>query len=140
MKKLTIADYPLTETRPDRVRGKRGRALDQITLAAVLAGDVTMEDLRITPQALRDQAEIAADAGRATLALNFGLAAELVDVPQDLIMSTYELLRPGRARSKHELIDRAALLRDAHAAPTIAGFILEAAEIYEKRGLFTTRT
>jgi len=139
MKKLTIADYPLTETRPDRVRGKRGRALDQITLEAVLAGDVTMQDLQITPQALRDQAEIAADAGRATLALNFGRAAELVDVPQDLIMSTYELLRPGRARTRQELLDRAALLRDTYAAPTIAGFIEEAAEIYDKRGLFGFR-
>lgn len=139
MKKLTVADYPLTDTRPDLVRGKRGIALEAITLAAVQAGGVAMEDLRITPRALRDQAEIAADAGRPTLALNFGRAAELVDVPQDLIMSTYELLRPGRARSRQELIDRAALLRDSHAAPTIADFIEEAAEIYEKRGLFTKR-
>jgi len=139
MKKLTVADYPLTETHPDRVRGKRGVALDDITLAAVLAGDVTMADLQITAQALRDQAEIAADAGRRTLALNFARAAELVDVPQDLIMSTYEVLRPGRARGKQELLDRAALLRDTYAAPTIAEFILEAAEIYEKRGLFGFR-
>ncbi|MDT8855507.1 diol dehydratase small subunit [Paracoccaceae bacterium Fryx2] len=139
MKKLTTADYPLAETRPDRVQGQRGKTLDEITLAAVLAGEVTMEDLRITPQALHDQAEIAADAGRATLALNFARAAELVAVPQDLIMSTYELLRPGRARGKQDLLDRAALLRDTHAAPAIAAFIEEAAEIYEKRGLFTTR-
>lgn len=139
MKKLTVADYPLTETRPDRIRGKRGRALDSITLATVLADDVTMADLQITAQALLDQAEIAADAGRPTLALNFARAAELVDVPQDLIMSTYELLRPGRAKTRQELLDRAALLRDSYAAPTIAGFIEEAAEIYEKRGLFSFR-
>jgi len=139
MKKLTVADYPLAETRPDRIRGQRGRTLDDITLEAVLAGDVTMADLRITPQALHDQAAIALDAGRATLALNFARAAELVDVPQELIMSTYELLRPGRAKSRQELLDRAALLRDAHGAPAIADFIEQATEIYERRGLFRRR-
>ncbi len=136
---LKVQDYPLAETRPEAIRGKRGMALQDITLAAVLSGDVTMEDLQITPKALQDQAEIAADAGRATLALNFGRAAELVDVPQDLIMSTYELLRPGRARSRQDLDDRAALFRDQYAAPAIADFISEAADIYEKRGLFTAR-
>ena len=58
--KLTIADYPLAETRSDKIRGQRGKSLDDITLAAVMAGKVTMEDLRITPQALADQAETSA--------------------------------------------------------------------------------
>jgi propanediol dehydratase small subunit len=56
--KLTVADYPLAETRSDRIKGKRGKSLDDITLDSVVAGRVTMEDLRITPQALADQAEI----------------------------------------------------------------------------------
>ncbi len=98
--KLTIADYPLAETRSDRIKGKRGKSLDDITLESVVAGRVTMEDLRITPQALADQAEISRAAGRPTLALNFERAAELVGVPQDFIMSSYEMLRPGRAKSK----------------------------------------
>ena len=139
MSKLTKADYPLAETRPEAIRGKRGIALGDITLATVLAGEVTMADLQITPKALQDQAEISADAGRVSLALNFQRAAELVDVPQDLIMSTYELLRPGRARTAQELRDRATLLRDQHGAMQIADFITEAADIYEKRGLFTRR-
>ena len=139
MSKLAVQDYPLAETRPEAIRGKRGLALPDITLAAVLAGEVTMVDLQITPRSLQDQAEIAADAGRAALALNFGRAAELVDVPQEVIMSTYELLRPGRATSRQELYDRAAVFRDQYAAPHIAEFITEAADIYEKRGLFTYR-
>lgn len=139
MKKLTMADYPLAETRPDQIRGKRGIALNDITLASVLAGETTMADLQITPKALLDQAEIAGDAGRRTLASNFVRAAELVDVPQDLIMSTYELLRPGRAKSRQDLLDRAELLRTTYGAVGIADFIAEAAEIYEKRGLFTFR-
>ncbi len=139
MKRLSTQDYPLAETQGDRISGKRGKTLDQITLASVMAGEVTMADLQITPAALRDQAEISADAGRPTLALNLRRAAELVEVPQDLIMSTYELLRPGRAQGKAELCDRAALLRDHYGADAIADFILEAAEIYEQRGLFTRR-
>jgi propanediol dehydratase small subunit len=139
MTKLGVQDYPLAETRPEAIRGKRGMALQDITLAAVLSGEVTMADLQITPRALQDQAEIAADAGRATLALNFGRAAELVDVPQELIMSTYELLRPGRASSKQELYDRAAVFRTQYSAPQVADFIVEAADIYEKRGIFTVR-
>jgi propanediol dehydratase small subunit len=139
MSRLTVSDYPLAETQGDKITGKRGMALNDITLASVMAGRVSMADLQITPASLQKQAEISADAGRGALALNFARAAELVDVPQDLIMSTYELLRPGRAQSKAELYDRAALLRGTHNATAIADFIIEAADIYEKRGLFTRR-
>jgi glycerol dehydratase small subunit/propanediol dehydratase small subunit len=98
-----------------------------------------MEDLRITPQALQAQADVARDAGRPTLALNFERGAELVEVPQDFIMQVYELLRPGRARSKEELLEAAATMRGTYKAERIARFIEEAAETYEVRGLFTFR-
>ncbi len=137
--KLTVADYPLAETRSAEIRGRRGKSLNDITLEAVVAGDVTMEDLRITPKALADQAEISRAANRPTLALNFERAAELVDVPQDFIMSAYELLRPGRAKSKQQLLDAAQAFRQAYKAQRMAEFIEEAAEIYERRGLFTYR-
>lgn len=136
---LSRTDYPLAQTQPDRIRGKRGLRLTDITLDAVMAGDVTMEDLRITPDALRAQADIARDAGRPTLALNFERAAELVDVPQDFIMQVYELLRPGRARSRQQLLDAAATLRRDHGAERMAAFVEEAAQAYEDRGLFTYR-
>ena len=137
--KLTVADYPLAETRSDRIKGKRGKSLDDITLDSVVAGRVTMEDLRITPQALADQAEISRAAGRPTLALNFERAAELVGVPQDFIMSSYEMLRPGRAKSKDQLLDVAKTFRQTYKAERMAKFIEEAADIYERRGLFTYR-
>lgn len=137
--KLTIADYPLAETRSGRILGQHGKSLDDITLEAVIAGKVTMEDLRITPQALADQAEISRAAGRPTLALNFERAAELVGVPQDVIMSSYEMLRPGRAKSKEQLLDVAKSFRQTYKAERMAKFIEEAAEIYERRGLFTYR-
>ena len=112
----TIADYPLAETQAQNVKGPRGKALPEITLDAVIRGDVEMQDLRITPQALRAQGEIAEAANRATLAKNFNRAAELVNVPQDVIMATYELLRPGRAKSKEALIVVAQNLRATYGA------------------------
>src|SRR5262245_20208556 len=102
--RLSIADYPLAEKRREIVRGKRGKGLDEITREAVLEDRVTLEDLLITAAALRQQAQIARAAGRATLAANFERGAELVDVPQDTIMRIYELLRPGRAQSQEELL------------------------------------
>lgn len=132
-------DYPLAETQPDAVTGPRGKRLSEITLDAVLDGSVTMEDLRITPEALRAQGEIARDAGRPTLAQNFERAAELVNVPQDVIMEVYELLRPGRAKSKAQLLAAAERLRVEYGVSGIADFIREAAETYEARGLFTFR-
>lgn len=137
--KLTAADYPLAEKRPDMVRGRRGKSLDDITLQAVVEDRVTLEDLSITGAALRQQADIARAAGRATLAQNFERAAELVDVPESTIMRIYELLRPGRAASADELMAVADELRNTHAAPRMADFVIEAAEVYDRRGLFRRR-
>ncbi|MDX2306691.1 MAG: diol dehydratase small subunit [Hyphomicrobium sp.] len=136
---LSKADYPLAEKRPEIVHGRRGKDLQEVTLAAVLDDRVTMEDLRITATALLQQAEIARDAGRATLAENFARAADLVDVPSETIFRVYELLRPGRAPSKAALTDAARELRDTYGASRMADFVDEAAEIYESRGLFKKR-
>ncbi len=138
-KPLTVADYPLAENRPDVVETKAGKSLDDITLDGVLSDRVTLEDLRITGRALRQQAEIAAAAGRPTLAANFERGAELVDVPQDVIMRAYELLRPGRANSKDELIAVARNLRETYGAEGVAAFIEEAADVYERRSLYKKR-
>ena len=137
---LTLADYPLAETRPETVRGARGIPIDRITVKAVMAGDIGMEDLRITPAALLAQAGIARAAGRQTLARNFERAAELVDVPQDIIMDTYEMLRPGRVNDPADLIARADMLAHDYNATAIADFLREAAEIYARRGFFAGRS
>jgi propanediol dehydratase small subunit len=136
---LKVEDYPLSERSPGLVRGQRGKSLGEVTLDALAQGDVQMEDLRITRQALLYQAQIARAAGRPTLAQNFERAAELVDVPQDVVMEVYELLRPGRAQSKQELLEAADRLRRDHGADRMAAFINEAAEVYDRRGLFTYR-
>ena len=122
------------------MRGKRGKGLDEITLEAVVEGRVDLEDLSITTAALRQQAEIARDAGRPTLAQNFERAAELVDVPQET-SSCASTSCCGRAarHSREELIAAAKELEAAHGARAMAAFIEEAAEVYERRGLFKKR-
>ena len=137
--RLTTQDYPLAEKRPDLVRTRRGKKLEDLTLAALEAGEVALEDLRITPDALRQQAEVSVSAGRPTLARNFERASELIDVPQDVILKIYELLRPGRAKGKTDLLDAANLLRGTYKAERMAAFIEEAADVYERRGLFSKR-
>lgn len=134
-----VKDYPLAEKHAGQIKGARGKKLSEITLDAVLDGSVTIEDLRITPEALAAQAEVARAAGRPRLADNFLRAADLVGVPQDDIMRAYELLRPGRATAKDELLAVARNMRETHKAPRIAAFIEEAAEVYEQRGLFSKR-
>jgi propanediol dehydratase small subunit len=138
-KRLTIDDYPLSEKRPELIAGRRGKKLADITLDRLMSGDIQMEDLRITGEALQLQAEIARAAGRPTLAENFERGAELAKVPEDIIMEVYELLRPGRAAKKSELIEAADRLRRDYGAERVAAFIEEAAEVYERRSLYTFR-
>ncbi len=54
-------------------------------------------------------------------------------------MRVYELLRPGRANSKDELIAVAKELRDVYGAEGVAAFIEEAADVYERRSLYKKR-
>ncbi len=137
---MTAADlYPVAEKAPDRVRTQNGLKLDDLTVEAVLDGRVKREDIVITPQALLLQADIARAAGREALARNFERAADLVRVPQDLLLDTYELLRPGRAPGAEAMRARAALLRRDFGAARIAALIDEAAAVYERRGLFAKR-
>lgn len=137
--KLDIEDYPLSEKRPELISGQRGKKLSDITLDALVSGEVQMEDLRITSEALHYQADIARAAGRPTLAENFERGAELVGVPEEVIMEIYELLRPGRAAERSVLIEAAKRLRRDYGAAKLADFIEEAADVYERRGLFTYR-
>ena len=131
--------YPLSEKAPHLVRTATGLGPEDFTVDAVLEGRITARDLAIMPEVLRLQAQIARAVGRDRLAENFERAAELTGVPQALLLDTYELLRPGRAKSAEELHERAAQLRRDHGAERIAALIEEAAAVGERRGLFTKR-
>lgn len=133
------ARYPVGEKQRESVRAPTGRALDDLTLAGVCAGEVSAADFGITAEGLRRQAEIAELAGRRHLAENLRRGAELVAIPDALLLELYERLRPGRAGSAAELRATAAHLRAAYGAELTARLFDEAAEAYARRGVFARR-
>jgi propanediol dehydratase small subunit len=138
-KRQLDALYPVGEKRTDKVRSRSGRPLADISLQSILDGELDIDDIGISADGLRTQAEIARLAGRETLARNFERAAELVTVPNGLLVEVYELLRPGRATDAQVLGDMARRLRRDFDAERIADLIEEAAEVYERRDLFRKR-
>ncbi|CNK22847.1 MULTISPECIES: propanediol dehydratase small subunit PduE [Yersinia] len=127
-----VTDYPLANKHPEWVKTATNKTLDDLTLANVLNGNVTSQDLRITPEILRIQAAIAKDAGRPLLAMNFERAAELTAVPDDKVLDIYNALRPFRS-SKEELNAIADDLEKNYNATICAAFVREAAVLYIQR-------
>ena len=128
------ADYPLGARRPELVTTPGGLPLADVTLEAVEAGRIAVDDMRATPATLQRQAQVAAAAGRAALAANLERAAELASVPAELILEVYTALRPHRS-SAQELEALAARLEREHDAARSAAFVREAAAVCARRGL-----
>jgi propanediol dehydratase small subunit len=133
------AAYPVGERRPDLVVTPTGRPAADLTAEAFASGAMGRADIGITADGLRRQAGFARGVGRGRLADNLDRGAELVAVPEDVLLATYELLRPGRARDRATLETAAADLRARFGAEAIARLIEEAAEVYDRRGLFRRR-
>jgi len=133
------AIYPVGEKQPDRVQTRNGRTLRDLTLDNLLAGHVAVSDLAITAEGLRIQATIAEQAGRPNLARNLRRGAELVEIPDVVLLDVYELLRPGRAKSADDLRAAASRLRDSYGAKETALLLEEAAMAYDRRGIFQAR-
>lgn len=131
--------YPISRNAPDQAVSASGMRLAELTLDAVVSEQIGPGDIRISADVLRLQAEIARVAGRDKLALNFERAAELVSVPQDLILETYEMMRPGRVSDPRLLSERAEMLRRDYGAHSIATLIDEAVLVYQRRNLFRRR-
>ncbi|MBZ0303556.1 MAG: hypothetical protein K8J31_27705, partial [Anaerolineae bacterium] len=111
-----------------------GRLVNDITLEAAAAGELSDEDLRIRAETLRAQAQVASAADYPQLAENLTRAAELAAVPNDELLQMYELLRPGRA-SYETLQALAERLETVYSAQVTGKFIREAADAYRTRGL-----
>jgi propanediol dehydratase small subunit len=131
---LTPADYPLSVNRPELLRTPTGKALSDITMAAVVAGDVTAEDLRVTPATLVMQGSIAESMGRRQLGENCRRAAEMTAIPDDEVLAMYNALRPN-ASSAERLESIAARLEATYSAPLCAALVREAAQVYAARNL-----
>ncbi len=126
-------DYPLGARRPDLVSTPSGIPLADVTLDAAREGVVGAADIRATRETLLLQAEVARAAGRAPLAESLGRAAELAQVPEELLLAVYTALRPRRATAA-QLHEWAAQL-ESHGAHEGARFVREAAAAYAERGL-----
>lgn len=110
-----------------------GRDAEDLTLDRLAADDLAADDVRIHPDTLRIQAEVAERHHNPQLAANFRRAAELALLPEDEVMALYEALRPGRASSDE--LDVLAARLDGVPAPLCAALVREAARVYAGRGL-----
>jgi propanediol dehydratase small subunit len=126
-------DYPLGTQRPDLVSTPGGLPLAAVTLEALRGGEIDATEMRATPETLRLQAEVARVAGRVPLADNLERAAELADVPDELLLDVYTALRPRRATAT-ELEAWAGRL-ERYGARLTAASVREAAAVYAERGL-----
>jgi len=111
---------------------KTGKKQSDITLDAVKRGEITPEDIKISKETLLSQGETARNCGRPHLGQNFERAAELVDIPDQLLLEIYGKLRPNRA-TKSELLQIADMLNNKYNAPLTAKLVTDAAAVYEKR-------
>lgn len=129
-----MSNYPLGKNEADTITSRTGKKLSQITLDEVKRGNVTADDIKISAEMLKRQGEVAKEADNPQMQANFERAAELVNVPDDVILSMYNMLRPNRS-SKRQLVMLAQELLEKYRAPHCAKLVLGAAEIYEKRGI-----
>jgi propanediol dehydratase small subunit len=111
-----------------------GRGLDDLNLEAVLSGELTADDFRISQETLLKQADAAQAAGYQQLATNLRRAAELTVFSNQELLEIYTSLRPGRSTYK-QLIALSDQLKKEHQAQLTALFIREAAEFYRQRGI-----
>ncbi|MGV9803752.1 diol dehydratase small subunit [Mycobacterium sp. NPDC003449] len=130
-------DYPLSSNRTDLLLTPNGKPIDGITMQAVMAGDIDASDLRITPQTLRLQAQIAEKVGRRQLGGNLRRAAEMTAISDERVLQIYNALRPN-ASTKAELEAIADELDGQYGAGLLAGLVREAADVYERRDILAT--
>ena len=126
--------YPLGEYEKDRIQSKTGRKLTEISLDAVMKGQISSDDIKISKETLKAQGQVARENDNLPMEKNFERAAELVDVPDDVILKMYDKLRPNRS-TKLELVMMAQELIEKYNAKNCARLVMEAVEVYEKRGV-----
>lgn len=131
--KVTSANYPLAESMAERIKTPTGKNFEDLSYEKVISGELKAEDMRIAPETLEMQAQVAESVNRAAFAKNLRRAAELISVPDERLLEIYNALRPYRS-TKQELLDIANELDQQHNAKTAASLVREAAEVYERRG------
>ena len=126
--------YPLGEHEKEKITSRTGKKLTDITLDEVMKNRVSADDIKISKEVVKAQGQVAREAGNDPMEKNFERAAELVDVPDDVILKMYDKLRPNRS-TKLELVLMAQEILEKYNARNCARLVMEAAEVYEKRGI-----
>ena len=114
-------------------KGYSGINADEISVEDVRRGDITLDDIRIHPDTLEHQAQVAESKDNPQLASNFRRAAELTRFSDEEVLRLYEALRPGRSTAQ-ELRSFAQDLA-SRGAQRNAEFFAQAADVYQRRGL-----
>ncbi len=114
-------------------KGYSGINADEISIDDIRRGDITQDDVRIHPDTLEHQAQVAEGKGNPQLAANFRRAAELTRFSDKEILRLYEALRPNRS-TVQELCAIADDLA-SRGARRNAELFVQAADVYERRGL-----
>ena len=117
-----------------QIRTLSGKTVADLTLERVAADKLSLDDFRISPECLIQQAQKAEAAGYAELGQNLRRAAELTGLHAKEIFDIYETLRPGRT-TKARLMELAEHLEQKRGAPLNAALVREAARAYFERGL-----
>ena len=107
--------YPLAESDTGQSRTSSGRKVGEITLDAVVRG------------------EIAEEGGNPQLADNLRRGAELVAFSDEELLDLYESLRPGRSSALE--LEQLAERLEAGGAALCAALVREARGAYVRRGL-----
>jgi propanediol dehydratase small subunit len=113
--------------------GFSGRPADELTVDALLRGELGADDVRIHPDTLERQAQVAEQFGNPQLAENFRRAAELTALSDDRVIAIYEALRPGRCTAAE--LEQIARELQEQGADRNAALVREAAAVYARRGL-----
>jgi propanediol dehydratase small subunit len=125
--------YPLAESDSAEARTSSGRRIGEITLDAVVRGEIGPHDIRISPDVLRRQADFAEQGGNPQLADNLRRGAELVAFSDEDLLGLYESLRPGRSSALE--LDQLADRLETGGAVLCAALVREARGAYVRRGL-----
>ena len=122
------------ESMPSTVtRAFSGRDATELTVDQLGRDEISPDDVRIHPDTLEHQAQVAQAHDNPQLAANLRRAAELAMLDEAEVLALYESLRPGRSTAQ-DLADVAARL-DGVPAPLCAALVREAAEVHARRGL-----
>jgi len=127
--------YPLGEHEAESIVSSTGRPLSELTLEILRTGEIDAADMSIHGDTLLAQAEVAEESGFPELAQNLRRAAELTAVPNEVVLSVYEALRPYRV-TYEQMLELADDLETTYGAAENGRLVREAAEAYKARGLF----